>query len=206
MKFKQNDAQMTLSPEQIFMKDLVTQLGCITYSQAEYMLMEYFDCSPNQAERVIQSLVKKGTIAYQGNREYILLGSKLVHSIAPISRNIVEALYVALDCIRDNNDGIEAIVNIKKTKDNDGIIFLSGDTVYRTAHASDQQLSKINFAEQIYQETKSETINLFIFSAGTNEEYIKEQLGKSRFTMPNGFVFMKTDNLFSHPEYTIYQC
>ncbi len=193
-----------MSPEQKFMSTFITRIGSMTYSQAERILMQYFDCSPNQAERVLHSLKNKGVLTYdQHDKTYVQAGSQLVRAIAPVSPKVIDALWIAMDCIAENDDGIAAFNTIRRNNDNDGIFFISGDSAYITIPSSERELSKIAYAEQVYKSTNNNVISLFIFDSSCNKDYIMETLNASSYTMPHGLIFLLTNDRLSEPDYQI---
>lgn len=194
---------MGFSPEQEFFYDQILRLGCMAYAQGEKLLMDYFKCTPNQAERVIHSLKKIGVLTYDRSMEYILAGSKLVHKTEPLSRSIIETLYVALDCIEDNADGIDAVRKLKKTAENDGVIFVSNDTIYKVQALSEQKLSDIYLDEEQHKNDPTDTVHIFVFSAGAHKDYILEELKKHTFTMSYALVFMKSSDITQNHGYDI---
>ncbi len=163
-------ANNNMSPEEEFFSEFILNLGCVAYKQAEYIMETYFDCSPNQAERIFRSLSKKGCCTIYGDKQYILAGSKLLHSIAPISRETVEALWIVLDCADENQEGIEEIRDIKrKNMAHVGLMFITGEDAFQTVHVDQSNYLQImSEYEQIHLENHMKISTIFVFETGTS--------------------------------------
>ncbi len=67
---------------------------------------------------------RRGCTIY-GDKQYIFAGSDLLHSIDPISRETVEALWIVLYCVDGNQEDIK-----RKNMAHVGLMFITGEDAF----------------------------------------------------------------------------
>ncbi len=196
----------SMSVEQLGYYDLIQKVETLSYPLSEDILMNIYGVhSPDKAERVLYSLKKMGIITYDTKDSLIQYGGRLLKTVSDVKRNCLEAMHIAMACIKENGDGKDALESIYVKRDGTGIYFSSNDVTYNTIHINPQtEWPKIKMEEMKYKDSKNDDLmTMFIFSSGFKTESIVKKLRKENLTLPFIAVVLKSNDIIHCPKFEL---
>lgn len=197
---------MGLSIEEKTIFDIIHNLGCISRTQAIYILKEYMNCSPKQADVILKSLRNRNYIFYVQDNNYIICGGGNSNFKDKLNKGVIAGVYICLDLI-DSLEGISFAIHPNSGAD---LVFIADNKCYQTMYVTLNSVAKIKIMEQKYKQealahNKVNDMTIFIFEAAEDADEVLEKIGELNLQMPHEIVLLKSLDLAKTPEYDCYK-
>lgn len=197
---------MGLSVEEQTIFDIIHNLGCISRTQAIYILKKYINCSPKQADVILKSLRNRNYIFFVQEDKYIICGGGNPNFRDKLNKGVIAGIYICLDLI-DSLEGISFAIHPNSGSD---LVFIADNKCYQTMYITLDSVAKIKIMEQKYKQeaqahNKVNDMTIFIFESTVDVDEALEQVGELNLQMPHEMVFLKSLDLANAPGYDCYK-
>ena len=196
------------SRQEEFLYKFIEQVGCMSFWQAKYVLMEFYRCNDAQATRVVLSLGNKKYFRFVDGQKYLCANSLMDNS--KMDRDIILAISAAFEKCSATRE-VESIT-ADSTPDHQ-LSMIADNTLYYVLKLPEKDyLPKIFLAQQNYTQAakiimgreKKEVFGyttLFVFPSGADIDETLETVGALDLTMPHEIYFAKEGELYEEIQF-----
>lgn len=209
--------QNRFSPMELYVRDFIGRVGCISVYEMEYMLYKMYGANRSVVNYMLHRLQGFGILHYDEEGKYVCAGTSWNNKLHRLNRDTIYALSVAFSYMNFADD----YRNIYVPNHGENLRFLADNKAYGVLVCEESGASQIAFYEAQYQDymkkmkkkAKGELLEeienaysklLIVYPPKTDKKSALKLVDTMDLSMPHAVVFIQGDDMYGSLKSEIY--